>query len=57
MRETVNVNQTLEFIRTALKEGRRLDGRGLRDCRALQINVASAKEASGRAEVLLGKTR
>lgn len=55
MREAVSVNQTLEFIRTALREGRRLDGRGLRDYRAVQINVA--KETSGRAEVLLGKTR
>lgn len=62
MRESVNAKQSVEFVRTSLLEGRRLDGRGLRDYRALQINVASSSgqvelAATGRAEVLMGKTR
>lgn len=63
MREQVNAKQSVEFVRASLIEGRRLDGRGLRDYRALQINVAASSggqvelAATGRAEVLMGKTR
>jgi exosome complex RNA-binding protein Rrp42 (RNase PH superfamily) len=66
MRDSVNAKQSVEFVRASLLEGRRLDGRGLRDYRALQINVASSSSnssgevelaATGRAEVLMGKTR
>lgn len=56
----MNAKQSVEFVRNALMEGRRLDGRSLRDYRVLQINVASSAAelaSTGRAEVLMGKTR
>ena len=49
---TVSIN----FVRDSLlKRKIRLDGRGLRDFRAIHIDVNA--NVSGRAEVLLGKTR
>jgi hypothetical protein len=51
-------SSTLSLIREAIVEkGSRVDGRRLLDFRQLKINLPTSSDITGKAEVLLGKTR
>ena len=52
------MNKILETtVREALKEGRRLDGRGLDDFRPIKVETGVIEKAEGSAQVTIGNTR